>query len=1468
MKTKKIKKKSASIKTSESKTRQKKIPVQDDPFFYQRALLDHLRDFAIGLDRKGIIRYINPAFAYVLRERTESIIGHPITEYEKQFTMSVSFAEILKETLAKSRWSGNVTATRSDGKRFYYSFRTYAVSDRFGHIVGLVGIAEDISQSVLEEERLSHRESHIPQWCSSVLDGIFMIRNGRFVYANQAFAEMLGYQPEEMISPDFQIPLLCADKAQLSLDKQIKVHANGNKGTIIIPLRAKKSEPEDTQKEENKANTEAGENSSWIYVEISYLILSEENSEEIFAIVRNVSTTYRRLTTSARWFEELFEKQAVGIAVTDVHGYMLLTNSVFQQMVGFNEKELRELRASDITHPEDFEMEVQHMRELIGNPELNFYRSVKRYIRKDGRIVWVRLSAIPIRNRDKQIERIVGIIEDITEQKYTERLIRIQHDLSLHLSVAEDLESAMDYVLERSMDIEEIHAGCVFMADRWGHIHFLAQKHLSPVMAHKLPALPIEILRQAFFSQSAPLYLRYPDFIFHIGIGYDEDLKHEEYESAVILPVRYEEKTIAVIVLFSMRFNSLGAESREVLESVSALLGGIVARLRTLDALTHSEERYRRLLESATDYVVTVTVSEGQPIKSYHGERCVTVTGYTPEDYEHDPYLWYNMIYPEDQPAVSELVRRVLRGEKVPPLEHRIYHKDGSVRWIRHTVVSRYNSRGELIGYDALISDITERKNAEQLLTEQEEYYRAIFEGAPIGIFLETFDGRILNVNQAACTMLGYTAEELKSMHVTKLVPEEYHSAISFLQSMDDQKPVIIGQNICKDGRRIWVEVIRQIVNINNRLLALVFVQDISERQRSEAELMLQNTRFQQLFDNNPLAMVMVDENDCVQMVNSAFTQIFQYTKEEALYQPINSLIVPDHLMEEAAEISRKTQQHQALESETVRRCKDGSLVDVHIWGVPIMLSHNQIGVFGIYADITERKRAERIIQESEEKYRALFEESKDMVYISTPEGYFLDVNSAGVRMFGYDSREDMLRVLIPDAIYLRRQDRETFQQIVAEQGYVQDYEVSLKRKDGSPLEALITATAVRNDHGDIIAYRGIIRDITAYKQLQRQLIQAQKMESIGTLSGGIAHDFNNLLAVVLSTAELIRKRAQGNEDLIELTDMIINSAMRGRSITRQLLLFSRSDNPILRTLSLNTVIAENVKLLEHTLPKSITIHHHALTSHDTILGDLSHLHQIILNLAINARDAMPEGGTITIVVDRVPAEEILKKWPEGKDHDYIALYFSDNGSGIPPEIQTRIFDPFFTTKEQGRGTGLGLSIVHGIVINHQGFIEFDSQPGQGTTFRIYFPAHDQSRMTENPFVSETKATSGYETILIVDDEPSLLVLLRDILEMSGYQVLSAQNGVEAIRLYHEHAREIDLLITDIGMPEMDGIKLYKHLKEIAPDLPIIISTGYMGDLASQNLKQEGINDVILKPYSVSDILNTIRHVLDNKPRL
>ncbi len=1449
MKSKKIKKIPERTKSGFSKSRKKPSPRESDEYLFRSVLLDQLREYTIGMGADGHILYINPAFANLFRLKPPDMIGRLVFEYEPLFQANLPLEQIIRETITKGRWSGIAESRRQDGKKFFYSFRTRIVRDGKGRIRGLIGVAADISEQVRSKEQLRHSEQQQQQWFDHAFDGIFIIRNHRFEYVNPSFSKMTGYPVEQLTNGEFDYTAIFPESVFRDAVSQARDPIPGLILTHEFPVRLKHID------------------GSSVEGEASVVFVGEGGSVTVFGIIRDISDRKRAeaaLQESERWFQTVFESIGVGMIISDSKGYLIRTNESFQRMVGYTADELKLMRTSDITHPEDFETEVRKLRELIDHPAVNFFQTDKRYIRKDGQVIWARLNTIAVRNENPAASNIFGMIEDITERKYAETLIRIQRDLSVNLSTAVDLETAMNYVLSISLKIEEISSGCIYVSDRWKNIRFLTQTNLSPVLNEKLPVLPQGHLRRSFFSSDQVRYMRYQDFILHLDVGFDEDLKHEDYHHVTILPVVHENEPICVIVLFSAGHDRISVESKEVLESITAQLGGIVSRLRMVDALIGSEERYRRLLNSATDYVVSVVVTQGQPVKSYHGERCVAVTGYSPEDFERDHYLWFNMVFHDDQPKVSELVSRVLNGETVPPLEHRIYHKDGTIRWIRHTVVSRYNQHGELSGYDALISDISGRKNAELLLIEQEEHYRAIFEGARIGIFLETFDGKILNANPAACRMLGYTLEELRQITIEQIVPQDYSESVEILRRPEDDVPVIIAENIRKDGSRIWVEVVRRVVNINQQLVALIFVEDITQRKRSESELLLQNSRFQQLFANNPLGMIMVDHMDRVIMINRAFTGIFQYQEQDVLSREINSLIIPESMKNEASSLSDKTQHGEPVEYESVRLRKDGSYVDVHIWGVPIMFNHGQIGVFGIYADITDRKRAEAAIRDSEEKYRTLFEESKDAVYISTPEGYFININSAGVQLFGYATAAELCGVSIPESVYDRPEDRRKFQELISGKGYIRDFEVTLRKKDGGKIEALITATAVKDDQGRIVAYRGIIRDNTSYKQLQRQLIQAQKMESIGTLSGGIAHDFNNVLAVVLSTAELIRKRTAGNEDLAELTQMIINSAMRGRSITQQLLLFSRSDNPILRPVSLNDIITENVKLLEHSLPKSIAIQVHTLNADDLIMADISHLHQIILNLAINARDAMSNGGTLTLVVDRVSSQEIRKKWSEADENDYVALFISDTGTGIPAELHTRIFDPFFTTKDQGKGTGLGLSIVHGIVKNHKGFIELDSQPGLGATFRIYFPAHDETQRVEEPLTNEIKILSGNETILIVDDEPDLLQLLKDILSMSGYKVLPAQNGVEAIRVYHEYAGEIRLVISDIGMPEMDGIQLFRHLREIRPDIPVIVATGYMGDTTARSLLEEGIAEILFKPYSVADILKTIRHILDN----
>ncbi|MFN3135660.1 MAG: PAS domain S-box protein, partial [Candidatus Kryptonium sp.] len=527
-----------------------------------------------------------------------------------------------------------------------------------------------------------------------------------------------------------------------------------------------------------------------------------------------------------------------------------------------------------------------------------------------------------------------------------------------------------------------------------------------------------------------------------------------------------------------------------------------------------------------------------------------------------------------------------------------------------------------------------------------------------------------------------------------------------------------------------------------------------------------------------------------------------------------------------------------------------------------------EIDAIKTFADILgltiQRSENEKALRESEQRYRKLFEDSKDPIYISTPEGKLVDVNPAFVELFGYSSKEEILKVDIATELYENPEDRKKNLEAIERQGYIKDYELHLKTKDGRKLIVYDTATPIYDERGNIIAYQGILRDVTKIKTLEQQLLQSQKMDALGRLTAGIVHDINNALTVILGNAQLA-KRLLGQGDVEKVKEKfaeIENTIRKTGEFTRKLLIFSREQPAVMKISDLNSIVNDFTKVMLKALRENIKIELILAPKLPNVKVDSALINQLLLNLIINAQDAIPEAGKIIIeTYARYIDQEYCDYHLEARPGEYVVLSVSDTGVGISKEILPRIFEPFFTTKEQG--TGLGLSIVYGIVKQHGGFINVYSEVNQGTTFRVYFPAvYEEEEEQEIKEESKAEIRGGTETILIAEDEEKLRTTVIDILQSLGYKVYSAVNGLEAVEIFKEKANEIDLVFLDIVMPILNGHEAMKEIVKIKPSVKIIFATGY--SLNGLNLDLKGF-DLIQKPYSYEAIALKVREVLDRK---
>jgi PAS domain S-box-containing protein len=511
-------------------------------------------------------------------------------------------------------------------------------------------------------------------------------------------------------------------------------------------------------------------------------------------------------------------------------------------------------------------------------------------------------------------------------------------------------------------------------------------------------------------------------------------------------------------------------------------------------------------------------------------------------------------------------------------------------------------------------------------------------------------------------------------------------------------------------------------------------------------------------------------------------------------------------------------------------------------------------------------------LRQSEERYRTLFEESQDAIFMASLEGQFLEINPAGVKLFGYNSEAEVKAVDITHNLYKYPTDRGNYIDLIRRQGFVRNFEVTLKKKDGSESIVEVSSTAVKDGTGEIVGFRGIIRDITEKRMLEHQLAQIQKMESIGQLAGGIAHDFNNFLTVINGSAEIARLHLDQPEKLERDLEAILNAGARAEKLVSQLLAFSRKQLFKPKSLSINQAITEIEKMLCRLIPEDIRIEVILSDGLPEIKADVTQIEQIFVNLVVNARDALEveknDDFEKRIIIETRRSHlnvEYTRCHPGSRVGDYVCFSVSDNGIGMDAEVCQKIFEPFFTTKAKSRGTGLGLATVYGIVKQNNGLIYVYSEPGEGTSFRIYWPISTSEKEPDAEFQEAEETRFGRETILVVEDEKEVCDFVREALQSLGYTVYAADDGQRALELLENYSLPFELLITDLVMPGINGRDLALRAQKLRSDLKIVYTSGYADNYIVHNgIIEAGVN-FLQKPYTLKDLGAMVRKVLDGE---
>ncbi|MEA2706607.1 MAG: two-component system, cell cycle sensor histidine kinase and response regulator CckA, partial [Gemmatimonadaceae bacterium] len=642
-------------------------------------------------------------------------------------------------------------------------------------------------------------------------------------------------------------------------------------------------------------------------------------------------------------------------------------------------------------------------------------------------------------------------------------------------------------------------------------------------------------------------------------------------------------------------------------------------------------------------------------------------------------------------------------------------------------------------------------------------------------------------------------------------------------------------------------------------------LQDITERREAEARLQRERRYFANLFEGLPDAIAILDQDDRVVRINSHFTTLFEYTPEEAVGRKITELIVPHESVEEGVDISRRVAAGQTVEAQLLRRTRGGRLVSVSLLGTPFNGPGGEANVYAVYRDNTAQVQSREALEKSQRRFQSMIENGSDMITIFTLDGRRTYISPSLTKTLG-ESETDLIGQSVLELIHPDDQKKaaDFIRWLSAHPGETGALEYRWRRPSDGEWRLL---SAVAKNLAEDPSVGGIIvnaRDITDERELQEQVRRSHKMEAIGRLAGGIAHDFNNLLTVIGSCADFVlgdsSLPAEHCADLVELR----KATDRATALTRQLLAFGRGQVLRPSTLDLNERLSDVMPMLTRLFESAIEITIDTTADLWWVRADPGQIEQVLLNLALNARDAMPEGGKLTFTTENIviaDGQKTLGKVYTKTPGEYVLLKVRDTGTGMDETTQRRIFEPFFTTKETGKGTGLGLATSYGIVKQSGGYIEVRTAPGKGAEFFIYLPRTelktDQFELTES-----TSVLPAAGTILVVEDEQGVRQSLLRILAAEGYKVLSAANGKEGLAAFETHADGVDLLITDIVMPGMGGRDLARKCSELRKTVKVLYVSGYTKDsLLSQQTFDDGI-EFLEKPFTRESVLKTVRQAL------
>lgn len=1417
--------KSARTHSSPSSQR-KKSAVTGEEWF--RTTLYSIGDAVITTDAKGKILQMNPVAERLTgwseseaRGQTLSKVFHIVNEHTRKKVLN-PVQRILREGIVIGLANHTILIAR-DGTEYPIADAGSPIKDSNGKIVGAVLVFRDQTAERKARRAVHDARDFAESIIATIREPLLILDNKlEVVSVNRSFLKTFQVTSEETIgrklydlgNRQWDIPKLRALLEDIlpsnsHFDDFEVTHTFEHIGRRTMLLNARR-----LFREENR--------SQLILLAIEDITEKKQaeeelrQSEERFRRITNIITDYAYtfrvnpdMTLTGEWVSESFTK-TFGYSLPEIDA-----RGGWQSMV----------------HPEDLPIMQQHALKVIGGAK-DIVET--RFIARDGTIRWIRDYATPVWDaKENRVVRIYGAAQDITERKQAEEALRKSEEWFRRL--AETTSTAI----------------FIYQEEKFVYVNRATEELSGYTRA--------ELLTKRFWDVVHP---DYQEMIRQRGLA------RQRGES---VPNRYEFKIVCKdgterwIDFTAGRIDWFGKP---------AAIGSafdITERKRAEEALRANEQFLRQIMQLSPVIIYKITPESFIP--TWVSENITTILGYSVEE-ALKPTWWQEHVHPDDRNRELRSAKQIMTTGHVLH-EYRFFKKNGELIWVRDEMALLRDEQGKPLEILGAWTDITESKRKEEALYESEERYRRISD--LVSDYAYAFrvqeDGTLVRewVTDSFTRITGYTPQEVddRGGWSSIIYPDDMPIALERAKRLfAGQRDISEFRIVCKDGTIRWLRD-HGYPEWDNTLGRIVRIygaaEDITERKQAELAIKKNEARYRTIVENLNQAYYETDAKGRFTYYNPGLVFISGYTEEELLRTVSFHLIAEEH----RRQIIRLYKQWFAekrtmVTAEFKVQTKSGKKFWVEqITHFEFDFNGTLIKATNFLRDIDERKRAEEDLRRSREEYLQFFMEDITADYIATADGTVRQCNPAYVNIFGFSSMEEALATNI-FSLYFIPQEREKFLSQLLQKRKLEYFELQMVKRDGTPLYFVANIIGKFDDEGKLEEIRGYLFDDTKRRQLEETLRQAQKLESIGTLASGIAHDFNNILGIILGHASLLERIHHEPEKFSQSLTAITTATKRGASLVKQLLTFARKTESVFEPLDVNIIIKELAKMLHETFPRSITIVPQLDPSIPSITADATQIHQVLLNLCVNARDAMPKGGTLTLTSRCVPLDQLSKRFPQATARQYVELTVSDTGIGMDKQTLSRIFEPFFTTKGVGQGTGLGLAVVHGVLGAHNGFIDVESQPGKGSTFRLYLPATEKSLFAEvSTPASATELPTGTETILIVEDEEYLRQALENYLSTSGYTVLSAANGKEALEIYRARMNDIHLVISDIGLPQMSGDELLRQIKNINSAARVILASGFIDPNVKSDLLKSGVSDIMTKPYMLKDVLLKTRNVLD-----